>query len=214
MVTTFTNGIGSALDGMIQKLNEGKSGWVAFRDGMRSVMADLGTMIQKYITQLIAMWIVQKLVGLAIGGGGDASGMSPSTSITPGGAGSDFLITRAEGGAIPGNIGTPGVDSVPAMLMPGEFVVRKAAVDAYGLDTMFRLNSLKLANGGSASGKKASGAGITDNDDGDEFSLTIINVVDPSSIPKTTSTEILNVISFDAAKNGPTFRTLKAKMKS
>ena len=33
-----------------------------------------------------------------------------------------------------------GVDSVPAMLQPGEFVVRKASVDKMGLSTMFALN--------------------------------------------------------------------------
>ena len=33
-----------------------------------------------------------------------------------------------------------GVDTVPAMLQPGEFVMRKSAVDKYGLDTMNSMN--------------------------------------------------------------------------
>lgn len=48
------------------------------------------------------------------------------------------VVKRAEGGPIPG----PRVrrDIVPALLMPGEFVVRRDAVDRYGLAAMHALN--------------------------------------------------------------------------
>ncbi|MBL1227978.1 hypothetical protein IW492_01880 [Enterococcus sp. BWB1-3] len=37
-----------------------------------------------------------------------------------------------------------GTDTVPAMLTPGEFVQRKAAVNTFGLDFMKRVNSLDV----------------------------------------------------------------------
>ena len=42
------------------------------------------------------------------------------------------------------NTGGPamGTDTVPAMLTPGEFVVRKAAVDAVGIETLKSINSM------------------------------------------------------------------------
>lgn len=55
------------------------------------------------------------------------------------------LNTKAKGGPIYASKGAyimkpKGVDTVPAMLQPGEFVMRKSAVDKYGLDTMSSMN--------------------------------------------------------------------------
>ena len=40
-----------------------------------------------------------------------------------------------------------GTDTVPAMLTPGEFIMSKYAVDAYGVDTMKAINSGKMSDG-------------------------------------------------------------------
>ena len=48
------------------------------------------------------------------------------------------LIYRANGGSI---FQPKGTDTVPAMLTPGEFVIRKSAVDAIGTDTLAAINS-------------------------------------------------------------------------
>lgn len=53
-------------------------------------------------------------------------------------------VSRNAGGHIPGS-GTR--DTVPAMLTPGEFVMRKAAVDSIGLDNLYRMN-MGFATGG------------------------------------------------------------------
>jgi TP901 family phage tail tape measure protein len=45
-----------------------------------------------------------------------------------------------------------GTDTVPAMLTPGEFVIRKAAVDKYGVDTFKDLNMQRFATGGEVTG--------------------------------------------------------------
>ncbi len=53
-------------------------------------------------------------------------------------SGGEVPIKRADGGPIPGpNVNA---DVVPAMLTPGEFVVRKSAVDLYGKSAMHALN--------------------------------------------------------------------------
>ncbi len=65
---------------------------------------------------------------------------------------------RAQGGpvyrAAGGSIFEPrGTDTVPAMLTPGEFVMRKSAVDKYGTDFMQSINSGSYANKGGSVNK-------------------------------------------------------------
>jgi hypothetical protein len=56
------------------------------------------------------------------------------------------LFYAATGGRVPG---TGNGDTVPAMLTPGEFVLRKAAVKAIGLENLYNLNNIqKFATGG------------------------------------------------------------------
>lgn len=61
---------------------------------------------------------------------------------------------RAKGGPVYGP-GTPTSDSIPAWLSTGEFVMKAAAVQKYGLGTMHAMNAMRLAGGGSADGDKA-----------------------------------------------------------
>ena len=54
-------------------------------------------------------------------------------------------IMRAEGGPVPSHLGTPGLDSVPALLMPDEHVWTTAEVRAAGgHEAMYRLRSAVL----------------------------------------------------------------------
>lgn len=57
-------------------------------------------------------------------------------------------IRRAGGGTVPGQGNT---DSVPAMLTPGEFVIRKSAAQAIGANKLNAMN--KYATGGKVAGK-------------------------------------------------------------
>jgi hypothetical protein len=63
-------------------------------------------------------------------------------------------LTYSRGGVVYANEGTlvnyqpKGTDTVPAMLTPGEFVVRKSSVDKYGTGMMKAINSGSFANGG------------------------------------------------------------------
>ena len=60
------------------------------------------------------------------------------------------------GGAVYGP-GTSTSDSIPARLSNGEYVVKAAAVDKYGLHFMDRVNSMRLASGGSVGGGSRGG---------------------------------------------------------
>ena len=59
----------------------------------------------------------------------------------------------ARGGLVPG---TGNTDTVPAMLQPGEFVLRKSSVGKLGAGTLDAMNSNKFASGGKASDFMAS----------------------------------------------------------
>ena len=68
-------------------------------------------------------------------------------------------VRRAAGGPIPGGINWAprGTDTVPAMLTPGEFVMKKSAVDKYGMSFMSAINEGK---GGSRRGGFSSGGPV------------------------------------------------------
>lgn len=83
-----------------------------------------------------------KASGAASNGGGGGGGWNHGGAIRP--------IYRATGGEI-------GVDTVPAMLQPGEFVMRKSAVSKAGLSTMFALNRGDMASAARSLGARFSG---------------------------------------------------------
>lgn len=56
-------------------------------------------------------------------------------------------IRRADGGAVYGP-GTGTSDSIPAWLSNGEYVLKAAAVQKYGLDTLNKMNAMRFAGGG------------------------------------------------------------------
>lgn len=93
---------------------------------------------------------------------------TPSVNATGGGLGAGGIADdlaffgAATGGLITG--GTPGKDSVPVMAMPGEYIVREAAVNSVGVDFMQALNdngagALEAAPGRYSSGASAWGGG-------------------------------------------------------
>ena len=57
-------------------------------------------------------------------------------------------IFRAAGGPVGANWKSRGTDTVPAMLTPGEFVMKKSAVDKYGMGFMSAINGGNAFSGG------------------------------------------------------------------
>lgn len=211
ITNTLADGLTGTIDNMITSLAEGENAWKSFRDGVGNVLGDIAKELQKYVAKLIAVWAVQQLVGIATSAG--SSGNIGAGGGWGNGGNVNFGPGMASGGLVTG--GVKGRDSVPAILMPEEYVVRTEAVRKYGVDFMKDLNEgkvKKFAEGGSAGGfsagsKESSGKG-------QEVGLTIINVADPNSVPsKTNSAEIMNVVSFAIDRRDPVIKKLKAFIK-
>ena len=105
---------------------QAKSAGDAFKQFGMAVVSTL----QQIITQMLVMQMVKAMFGAF--GGGMGPGNVMSGSVIP------LLPAMAEGGIITG--GTPGVDSVPIMTMPGEGVLRTSAMNRIGAGAFHDLN--------------------------------------------------------------------------
>jgi TP901 family phage tail tape measure protein len=112
------------------------------------------------------------------------SGPPPGVSIR--------AMMRASGGVIPGyaiggkatrgtRFPTMGSDTVPAMLTPGEFVIRRPAVQKIGLDKLEGLNKTGTYNGGSVYNYS--------------LAVNVSSTADPNKIANTVMREIRRVES-------------------
>lgn len=82
--------------------------------------------------------------GTAKIGSGSGSGGSGGTGFGTGSDGGTLKLGGSLGGKATGGLvrgGFKGRDSVPTMLMPGEYVMKKSAVDILGKDTLDKMNS-------------------------------------------------------------------------
>lgn len=142
-----------------------------------------------------------------------AFGAGSTATTTPSGGSSVFvsqeqaLATRlgySHGGLVTGGVANR--DSVAAALMPGEYVMRKSAVDALGTDFLARLNSgntdiIGAANqtmhesGDTGSGKKSSTLNIW--------------VVTPDQVPQENPDNIIMTVSKDIQTNGSIKKLIK-----
>jgi hypothetical protein len=92
-------------------------------------MSVVSTM-QQIMTQMLVMQAVKAMFGAF--GGGMGPGNVMAGSVIP-------SLGAATGGIIAG--GTPGVDSVPVMTMPGEGILRTSAMSRIGAEAFHDLNS-------------------------------------------------------------------------
>jgi len=100
----------------------------------------------------------------------------------------------ATGGLVPG---TGDRDTVPAMLTPGEFVIRKSSVKKLGVGTLAAMNQNKYAKGGMARIAEVdkSTAEITD---GDTFKATVT----PTGEPFNASFRLMGFDAYETGKKG------------
>jgi hypothetical protein len=209
----------SPFDAMLEAISRGENGLKAFGNTLGKIMQEAGAELMKFYAKQLLVYILGKLMNMwggasvsTAGLGGAITGNTANVSL---GTSSSISSIGAsgfnEGGPVPANIGIPGQDSVPAVLTPGEFVVSAPAVAEYGTDFLHKINRRRFADGGVVGSAARSGkAGAGSEEQG--YTINVINVVDPTSIPRTTDKEILNVIQMDAVKNGPVIRTIKGSM--
>jgi len=202
-----------------------KDAWAAFSEGIKGIMKTIIKELQAYIAKLFVVWAVQKMIGLFSGGGEEGTYSDDSGIIYEqnGGVvpvqkfanGNVVKTLKDLGGYIPMSMGTQGQDSVPAMLMPGEVVIKKSTVDFYGQDFLLALNDKKiekLAAGGAVGGRSTS----TGSGEGTGYSLQIVNVADPTSIPQppVDAQQVINIVSFNIASKGTLEKVIKGSLGS
>lgn len=114
------------------------------------------------------------------------------------------MAKMAGGGLVKGSLPR---DSVPALLMPDEYVLRSAAVQAIGVDNLDRINkqgNRRLSSGGGAiAGVAKPGAGIG----GQPLNIWM---APPDARPIPGPNDIIAIISDDMARGGPTKRLIKS----
>ena len=86
-------------------------------------------------------------------GGGLANGIGLLRGFSGGGSGGPPVSRFAAGGSVPGSGSR---DTVPAMLTPGEFVIRKSSVKKIGMNNLSQMNAKGYATGGKVGGFNAS----------------------------------------------------------
>ena len=177
-----------------------KSAGAAFRGFAASVVQSL--------MQVIAKLMAIRLLKAVIGGLGPSSkvgnflqeGLNMMTSKEGG-----RVQRKARGGAVEGNLAR---DSVPHLLMPGEYVLRTSAAKAIGYDTLDRLNAqgnvVRKAAGGlaGAATKASKGSG-----EGKPQNLWIVD--ERSRAPTPGPQDMVAVITDDIARNGPTGQLIR-----
>ena len=111
----------------------------AFEDMGRGILASMLKVLTDKIAEQFMGILLDMVPGMPGGGSGKDIGNAGGTGLknTLGTSRNGGLIRRAEGGFVPGMVAR---DSVPTLLMPGEFVLQKSASSALGEDFLNGLN--------------------------------------------------------------------------
>lgn len=110
---------------------------------LASALIKIGDSIKPLLPLLGALAALKVIKGISTFAGGVMGGLSSSRTFNKGGKVHHF----ARGGLVPG---AGNRDTVPAMLAPGEFVIRKSSVNKMGAGTLAAMNENRYAYGGKA----------------------------------------------------------------
>lgn len=130
-----TQAISDALGRIVSRTGDVKD---AFEDMGRGILASMLKVLTDKIAEQFMGILLDMGLGLFGGAGkgiGNAGGVGLKNTL--GTSRNGGLIRRAEGGFVPGMVAR---DSVPTLLMPGEFVLQKSASSALGEDFLNGLN--------------------------------------------------------------------------
>ena len=198
----------SSFSTFVQDVGTGtKSVGQAFRDMATSIIKSMLDIAARSAGSSLFGSIFGSLGGI-FGSQGSAArliqtGSTDFVGPLPVGANGGGLIKKryAAGGSVPGR------DSVPALLRPGEFVLRNSAVDMIGQKNLERINTAgntRTSGSGSQLAKAA-------NDNPSQQLGTPVNVyvVAPDQKPPLTKNDIVATISDDIYKGGQTIKLIK-----
>jgi len=110
---------------------------------LASALIKIADSIKPLLPLLAALAAFKIAKGLGGFFGGIMSGATSGRTYNKGGK----VLGFARGGLVPGSGNR---DTVPAMLQPGEFVIRKSSVNKMGAGTLAAMNQNRYANGGRA----------------------------------------------------------------
>jgi len=130
-----TQAISDALGRIISRTGDVKD---AFEDMSRGILASMLKVLTDKIAEQFMEILLDMVPGMFRGSGkaiDNAGGVGLKNTL--GTSRNGGLIRRAEGGFVPGMVAR---DSVPTLLMPGEFVLQKSASSALGEDFLNGLN--------------------------------------------------------------------------
>lgn len=229
--TTATNSIASGLKSIVDNTKSVKEGFKSMALGIVNAMLDISTQVVAMQSMKYLFGDLMGGGGGAGGGGGGfgagaaAGGSSLLGSFFDSSAGSSewisslFSLGVASGGLIKKNGiervqhfagggsvrgGKAGRDSVPAMLMPGEFVVNTKAVDAVGTDFLHGINA--QANNVAASNNSATRA----SSDPQQSGVVNVWVVSPDQKPQMGPRDIEASIADNINRNGSIKQLIKS----
>ena len=191
----FAEDVGNGLSNALYEIStSSKSVKESFKDMARSIVEDLNKMIIK----MIVFKAIEAGANSFMGNGVEESG-----GVTSSGS---FTTHSATGGLVRG--GTANRDSVGAKLMPGEYVLKKSAVDALG--TNF-LNDLNTNAAQTLSNTAAQLGGMSyDNESASEPSVVNVWVVSKEEEAQMGPNDIIATISRDIRNGGQTKRLIQS----
>lgn len=200
---------------VIAALDSGKESFAGFVETIVTGTATVGdavrTMASSILSSLLKITtnkLAEQLFGYVIGGldfSGSASSGIESKAI-PGAT----YLTSATGGYIHmATGGMPGRDSVPALLRPGEYVLRNQAVETIGRQNLDMINAL-----GARKISSASNSATTNSNSNTSNGPSVVNVyvVPADQKPSLTKNDVVVTIAEDLVKGGTTKKLIKSIM--
>jgi lambda family phage tail tape measure protein len=179
---------------------------VSAKEAFRTMAVSIIKSMMDVVAQALAMRMIQSIVGAFMGGGSSTYSLASGPAVSSGGTGlspgANFGggIKFAKGGPIRGGI--PGKDSVGVLAMPGEFMLKKSAVDAVGENFLHDLNN-------QTNSTVASSAGHASSVNRREPDLTNVWIVAPEAKPTMGPKDVLMVITDDMMRGGATRQLVK-----
>ena len=191
----FAEDVGNGLSNALYEIStSSKSVKESFKDMARSIVEDLNKMIIK----MIVFKAIEAGANSFMGNGVEESGGVISSG--------SFTTHSATGGLVRG--GTANRDSVGAKLMPGEYVLKKSAVDALGTNFLNDLNT-NAAQTLSNTAAKLGGMSY-DNESASEPSVVNVWVVSKEEEAQMGPNDIIATISRDIRNGGQTKRLIQS----
>ncbi|MCJ2108629.1 phage tail tape measure protein [Methylobacterium sp. E-041] len=184
----MSNSMSTLFTGLATGTIKGKD---AFKSFATSILTDMAQIASKALSNQI----MRSLFGDMIGGGSTTSGGGLGSILSSFfGDGSTPAPGMATGGMVTG--GVPNRDSVPRTLMPGEFVLKRSAVDVIGRESLDRMNAM-------GAGVMAKAPPVERERFGSSARAeTSVYVVDRDQVPPPSRNEIIHMIGDDIQRGG------------